>query len=261
MLIVEFVLENTESRARQLTLSAVLYFDVRPVWLADAVGLHDAADELRFDAATRTLVGTDSKHAWSVPDGWNMRFVHTTSHTHGTSPCNPNQQPGTALPVCWNMHVATALHLARLSVALRCVALPRFGGARTLAAAGDTLVGGADGGACTDFAHTRACAAAEPAGGAGVLLQRVVVPPHGHAVVWLCVSGAIDSEEPMHDVLARAPIEAHAWFGRKERRFRALQRTARIVLPAADAQLALMHEWAKYLSTAPLTPPARTQPL
>jgi hypothetical protein len=159
------------------------------------------------------------------------------------------------------MHVATALHLARLSVALRCVALPRFGGARTLAAAGDTLVGGADGGACTDFAHTRACAAAEPAGGAGVLLQRVVVPPHGHAVVWLCVSGAIDSEEPMHDVLARAPIEAHAWFGRKERRFRALQRTARIVLPAADAQLALMHEWAKYLSTAPLTPSARTQPL
>ncbi len=129
MLIVEFVLENTESRARQLTLSAVLYFDVRPVWLADAVGLHDAADELRFDAATRTLVGTDSKHAWSVPDGWNMRFVHTTSHTHGTSPCNPNQQPGTALPVCWNITCTLAPPFTLRGFPSHCVASPCPGSA------------------------------------------------------------------------------------------------------------------------------------
>jgi hypothetical protein len=121
----------------------------------------------------------------------------------------------------------------------------RFGGARTHAAGGGASGSAAGGGACAQLGHTRACAAAADRSASGVLLQPVLVPAHGRAVVWLSVSGAIDSEEPMHGVLARAPSEARAWFGRKERRFRALQRTARVVVPAADAQLARMHEWSK----------------
>ena len=63
-LVIQYTFRNASARPRRLSLQLSVKTDLRPVWMSDSVGLHDAPDTAAWQPSRRVFVARDTRNPW-----------------------------------------------------------------------------------------------------------------------------------------------------------------------------------------------------
>jgi glycogen debranching enzyme len=63
-LVVQYNLRNASARPRRLSFQLSVKTDLRPVWMSDSLGIHDAPDSVAWRPSRRVFVARDTRNPW-----------------------------------------------------------------------------------------------------------------------------------------------------------------------------------------------------
>ena len=79
-LVVQYTVRNATARPRRLSLQLMVKTDLRPVWMSDSLGIHDAPDSVVWQPSRRMFIAHDTRNPWFCVWGAISRAAQLVAH-------------------------------------------------------------------------------------------------------------------------------------------------------------------------------------